>query len=379
MRVALYCPSIGAPGCPERTIREIVARSRHEWLVFTRRYEAESTFADLRGAPIVEVPRARRLPLADAEALVVFSSSTADLVNLSRYRVPVVCFCFTPLRAAFDADFRNRYLMRAGWDPLRCRAFRAMAAAYRALDRGLWTRYDRVFAISDEVRQRIGRAGLRAPEDVSVLHPGVDTERFQPARSYEREFVVPGRITWHKNIELAIDAFRLLLARRPNLSDFRLTIAGTVDSSSREYAAGLRVRAAGCPQIRILEAPSQDRLHSLCKYAYSVVLPQFSEGWGLLALEAMALRRPVIALNRGGCNEIVAQGETGLLVDATPEAVGAAMEFLADNPMLVRTMGANARARASRFDWRFFCSELDQALEQLTGAPQLSPMALAAS
>jgi len=82
-------------------------------------------------------------------------------------------------------------------------------------------------------------------------------------------------------------------------------------------------------------------------------------------LEAMALEKPVIALNRGGPLETVVDGHTGYLVEPTPDAFARAMETLADDPGLVRAMGIEGRKQAMRFDWKFFCDELDSYLDQV--------------
>jgi glycosyltransferase involved in cell wall biosynthesis len=206
------------------------------------------------------------------------------------------------------------------------------------------------------------------PEDrVQILYPGVDVSRMHPTGVYSCDFLIPGRIMWTKNLELAIEAFLLLLRRRPDLGRFTLTVAGYVDTKSQPYIQKLRNMAAGAEQIRFLVAPTDERLRDLCSESYAVVYPPFNEDWGLVPIESMALEKPVIAVNRGGPSESVLHGRTGLLVDPTPEAFSAAMEQLADNPDLVRSMGKNARLRAAEFDWSQFCATMDACVEELAG------------
>ena len=64
----------------------------------------------------------------------------------------------------------------------------------------------------------------------------------------------------------------------------------------------------------------------------------------MVALEAAERGRAAIVTNVGGLPEIVADGETGLVVE--PEALAAAIVELAGDPQRVRAMGAAARARA---------------------------------
>ena len=279
--------------------------------------------------------------------------------------LPVVCLCFTPLRAAFDPHYQEAYLaMSAGrwWrEPL----LRACAGMFRTLDRMLWKRYAGVVAISGEVRRRIVAGRLYAVERIPVLHPGVDISLFTPTGVYNKDFVIPGRIMWTKNLQLAIDAFRRFLARRPDRRDFTLTIAGYVDHKSEPYVAMLRERASEWPQIRFVISPTDEQLRRVCADAYAVLYPPFNEDWGLVPLEAMALGKPVVAVNRGGPIESVIDGETGFLVQPEVEPFADAIERMADDPCLVNRLGASATRRASEFDWRHFCSGFDGYLDQL--------------
>lgn len=78
-----------------------------------------------------------------------------------------------------------------------------------------------------------------------------------------------------------------------------------------------------------------------------VVVPSLGEGFGMVALEAMERSRPVIASAVGGLPEIVADGETGLVVPpADAEALADAIVALAADLQKAASMGAAGRARA---------------------------------
>jgi glycosyltransferase involved in cell wall biosynthesis len=84
-----------------------------------------------------------------------------------------------------------------------------------------------------------------------------------------------------------------------------------------------------------------------------VVAPCEREGFGLAVAEAMAAGRPVVAARGGALLELVADGETGLLVEPR-DAPGmrAAVERLLGDPALRERLGAEARRRArERFGW----------------------------
>lgn len=383
MRVSLYYPWVYLTGGPERIIVELTARSRHQWTILTNRYEPENTFRDLNRVKIIEMPRVsvrrtfrhaaaaglrialQKLPLNGSDALVVLSEGLGDFVVARNDRIPTACICLTPLRAAFDTDYQSVYLKMHGNGAWRQAALHGAGGLYRMMTRAAWRRYHRVFALSGEVRRRIRLGGLCPEEKVEVLHPGVDTSRFTPSDTFKSEFLVAGRIMWTKNIELAIDAFKLLLSNRPDLKHFRLTVAGIIDRKSRAYAAGLRERAAGWEQVRFLDFPSDEQILSLYRSAYTILYPPFNEDWGLVPIEAMACGKPVVAVNRGGPSESVVDGETGFLVEPNPKAFADAMERLADSPELARQLGRRARERALEFDWKLYCGRIDDYIDEL--------------
>ena len=383
MRVAMYYPWIYLPGGPERTIAEILARSRHSWTLFTNHFDREATFPVLREAEIVELapvsvkrsfaPVARaalrivlqKMPLEGYDALLICCDGLGDLTLFRNTQVPAACLCFTPLRAAFDPYYQENYLANNSGKFWRAPVLRTGAAVFRIITRYAWKRYRRVFAISEEVKRRILAGKLCSEEKIDLLYPGIDLRRLVPSGAYEKDFLVPGRIMWTKNLELGIQSFQLLLSRRPDLGEFTLTIAGHVDQKSGPYITKLQRLASGCPQIRFLTSLSDEQLFSLCRSAYTVLYPPFNEDWGLIPLEAMAFEKPVIAVNRGGPRETVLHGETGFLVDPTPMAFADAMEILADDPGRVRLMGSRARAHVKKFEWTNFCTKLDRRLEEL--------------
>jgi len=78
-----------------------------------------------------------------------------------------------------------------------------------------------------------------------------------------------------------------------------------------------------------------------------VVIPSLSEGFALVAAEAMALGKPVVGTTVGGLVDVVADGETGLLVPpADPEALAAAAARLLHDPAAAIRMGEAGAARA---------------------------------
>lgn len=385
-RVAVYYPWLYLTSGAERTILEYARRSRHEIVIFTSRYEPDATFPGLREmdvrvldqVPVKRTPLAvalaglrifgRKLPLAGFDALLVVCEGLGDLVVLRNHDVPAYNLCLTPLRIVFDPVYRATYL--ADRSPLQRAVVRAGSALFRLLDRLAWGRYRMVFPISAEVRARIVAGGLAPMSRQRVINPGVDLSRFTPSHEHDRTFFVPGRIMWTKNLELAIDAFRIFREKAPEPETWRLRIAGIVDRKSEPYLARLRERASGDPAIEFRVHPSDEEMREFYRTCFATLFTAFNEDWGLVVIEAMATAKPCVAVDRGGPREIVRHGEDGLLAPPSPDAFARAMLDLATEPGLREGIVARAPAAAARFGWERFVEELDDAIEEtLPGAP----------
>jgi glycosyltransferase involved in cell wall biosynthesis len=378
LRICVYYPWLYLTSGCERTIIEIARRSRHTIHIVTNEYQPDATFPELKELDVEVLSRVpvkrtigavglaawrllrQRLDVKRYDALLVVCEGLGDLVALRHPELPAFCLCMTPLRIAFDPEYRRNYLPTK--PPAQRAAIRAGAWMFAVVDRIAWRRYRRIFPISWEIQRRIIRGRLATAERMQLLHPGVDLEAFTAAPWREKVFFVPGRIMWTKNLELAIDAFRLFRNRTGD-NEWRLRIAGTVDRKSEPYLEKLRQHAAGDPKIEFCIRPSDDELRAMYRDCFLTLFTAFNEDWGLVMIEAMASGKPVVALNRGGPLEIVRHEVDGLLAEGTPSAFADAMSRLATDPVLYGRLAANAAVGAARFGWQPFIEALDEAIE----------------
>jgi glycosyltransferase involved in cell wall biosynthesis len=160
-----------------------------------------------------------------------------------------------------------------------------------------------------------------------------------------------GRCHAQKNMEAllqAIPQIRDLLARPVVL----VKVGGEFTAVQKRLITSLRLESA----IEHVAQVPQSELPSLYAGCDLVIVPSLDEGFGLPALEAMAVGTPVIASNRGGLPEVV--GDAGVLVDP-PEAgvfAGVAARILAD-PSLLAEMSKRGRERARTFTWERIAAE----------------------
>ena len=206
----------------------------------------------------------------------------------------------------------------------------------------------------------------------------VDLARFRPGppaagaraqlglRPTQHVVGVVARVQKHRCFDLLLEGFRLLADADP---DARLLVIGRgthLDALARRPAQrlgiGERVVFAG---YRGADYP--DLLRAIDLLAYLV---PGSDAGCRAVLEAAACGIPTVASRRGALPEIVAHGETGLLVDERPEALCAAWRELLGDPAGREKLGRAARRRAEQ---RFHPDRLAAEVEALYRAAGAAP------
>jgi len=236
---------------------------------------------------------------------------------------------------------------------------------------------DAVVAVSAGMRDDVLRCypGVD-PQRVQVVHNGIDTDEYQPDHStavLERYGVDPdrpsvlfvGRITRQKGLPHLLRAALsldpgvqvVLCAGSPDTEEIRAEVTVLVDA--------LRQDRDGVVWIEEM-VPKPDVVQ-LLTHATVFACPSVYEPMGIVNLEAMACETPVVATATGGIPEVVADGETGLLVPIEQVTDGSGTpldparfeadlavrltEVLAD-PARARAMGVAGRRRAvESFSW----------------------------
>lgn len=202
-------------------------------------------------------------------------------------------------------------------------------------------------AVSEATRAQLAARAPNLP--IAVFPAWIDVETFAAAErdeppSASHMLVFVGTIVEGKGMHVLIDAFARLEAEFPRL---HLVVAGEV--GDRSYAAALRerIRDAGLDgRIAFTGRRSTAEVADLLRRARALVLPSFSEGLGLVLLEAMLCGTPVIATRVGGTPDVVVDGETGYLVRAgDPTGLAGRLRQILTDPA-VDLIGARARRHA---------------------------------
>ena len=206
------------------------------------------------------------------------------------------------------------------------------------------------------------------PDIVHVVSPGVDLYTFTPGqgRSAAREVVgLPhealvvtfvGRIQPHKGPEVLIRATSELVKHSPLLRHkLIVNIIGGASGANTEEVDRLKELATWLAIDDVVRfAPPVPRadLAQWYRAADLVVVPSYSESFGLVALESQACGTPVIATAVGGLRTAVADGISGVLVDGhDPKAWSSVISRLLQEPQRRVLLSMGAIEHASHFGW----------------------------
>ncbi|MGP9681309.1 glycogen synthase [Brachybacterium sp. AOP3-A1-3] len=265
-------------------------------------------------------------------------------------------------------------------EPLRPWKAEQLGGGYRVSSFAERTAYEGaagVIAVSGGMREDILRAYPSVdPDKVHVVHNGIDIEEWSPnpetsaltSRGIDPDaptIVFVGRITRQKGLPYFLRAVRdlpadyqvVLCAGAPDTPE----IAAEVDGLVRELHA-----ERGNVHL-ITEMLPRHELTQILTHATTFVCPSVYEPLGIVNLEAMACGTPVVASATGGIPEVVADGETGYLVqlEQVTDGTGTPVDpdrFVADlttalvrmvsDPERAREMGEASRRRAAEhFSW----------------------------
>ncbi|HEV2933442.1 MAG TPA: glycogen synthase [Streptosporangiaceae bacterium] len=220
-----------------------------------------------------------------------------------------------------------------------------------------------VVAVSDGMRADILAAYPEIPaERIRVIRNGIDTTEYRPDPNTDvlerhgvdlsRPYVIfVGRITRQKGVPVLLraasalvpEAQLVLCAGAADTPELGAEVTGLVD--------GLRASRSGV--IWIPEMLPKREVIQLLTHATVFAIPSIYEPLGIVNLEAMACGTAVVGSRTGGIPEVVADGETGLLVPpGEPGPLAEALNTLIRDPSRAAAMGQAGRKRAvAEFGW----------------------------
>jgi phosphatidylinositol alpha-mannosyltransferase len=279
----------------------------------------------------------------------LFRSRRFDIIHMHEPLMPLVpWFVLWQSTAPVIATFHTYREDGHRWYP-----------RYRRIFEPLMRRVRVRLAVSDAARRTVSS---HFPGTYKIIPNGIDVDRFRtaPARSAttletgQRQILYVGRLEPRKGVEHLIQAMAIV---QRNRHEARLVVVGDgPERSSLESAA----RAAGITATfegRVTDAALPGYYHS----ADMVCSPALGdESFGLVLLEAMAARKPIIATRIAGYTELLEGTGAARLVEAgDPDGMAHAIAELLDNPVRARTLGERGAVIAREYDWSAIARRLE--------------------
>lgn len=230
---------------------------------------------------------------------------------------------------------------------------------------------DRIIAVSDGIREVLVRDGIR-PEKISVIRSGIDLTAFDPAlprEKFRKELGLDdqtpligtvGHFADHKGHRYLIEAAPTVIERIPP-ARFVLVGEGALRQALEARAAGLNLGN------RVIFTGFRHDIPSILAALDLFVLPSHLEGLCTSLMDAMAMKKPVVAARTGGVPEVVEDGVTGRLVPPRDSAALAeAVVALMADPGLRTRMGEAARQRVEmRFSAELMVDETERVYNEV--------------
>ena len=354
---------VGGLGRHVDALSQALAGSGHEVLVITRG-ESGSPVHERHGA--VRVVRAARDPLAldfSVETLLSWAQATehsllrAALPAVRRWRPDVVHahdwlvaqsavtlgeVTSAPLVTTMHATEAGRHL---GWLPA------PLNAAIHSLERWLAERSAAVITCSGTMRAEATSLFGVAAERVSVVPNGIDPAAWRVSASQRREarrrlgadgplLVFAGRLVHEKGVQDLLDALPTLRRRHRGL---RLAIAGTGVHEAHLQEQARRRRLG--PAVQWLGFVPATELATVLAAADLAVVPSHYEPFGIIALEAAAVRTALALSATGGLGDLV---DAGIAAASFPPGDPAALARAVDQALTDTEGSRRAVNRAAR-------------------------------
>ena len=234
----------------------------------------------------------------------------------------------------------------------------------------------RVVTVSESARRQVAEVFSLDPESISVSGEGPASELSRPsdpgdvAARYGLEpvprLLYVGGLSPHKNLDGLLQALVKLKAR-----PWQLLLVGELETeafhSCYESLVELAQRLGLADRVQFTGFVPHGDLAALYSLADVLVLPSWSEGFGLPAVEAMSFGVPVAASRAGSLPEVV--GDAGLFFDpADPAEMAGVLGRLLDDPELRERLGRRGLEQARRHSWEAAARRVLGVLESVAEA-----------
>jgi glycosyltransferase involved in cell wall biosynthesis len=222
-------------------------------------------------------------------------------------------------------------------------------------------RYDSIVLVDPSQKPYFLQYGI-PEEKLTIIGNGVNTQQFKPRESIEQsddniEFIYVGRLSYDKGVNILLESFKDY--HKIN-SKSRLTLIG--DGMLKFQIDDYNENGS----IRWLGSIPHERLPQVLQNSDVFVIPQNIGGLGLSVLEAMSCGLPIITTAIGETTKLLSSDEGVLVEPKKKKAIIDAMQQLADDELLRKSMGEHCRNKILRnYSWKTQIHRLEKVYKQV--------------
>jgi len=246
--------------------------------------------ANHRVFPPLMPPAIEQFDFSKYDVILSDSSSYAKGA-ITRPETLHICYCHTPMRYAWDDC--QKYIDEFGFPGFVKKMVPFFMNYIRVWDRISAERPDKYIANSKFVAGRIEKYYKK---DSEVINPPVDVKKFHAGEKTGDYFLMVGRLMTYKRFDIVVEAFNKL--------GWPLKIIGRGPDMKR-------LSRMAKPNVAFTGRLSDEELAKTYSEAKAFIFPQ-EEDFGIVAIEAMAAGRPIIAFRGGDIIEHVEDGKEGI-------------------------------------------------------------------
>lgn len=293
----------------------------------------------------------RQIDVGQVDLVISLSHCVAKAVRVPA-GVPHLCYCFTPMRYAWDG--RQAYLEKWPVGSIKRRLIESLLDRLARWDLANSAGVTQFIAISQTIRDRIRNNYNRQSV---IVYPPVDTDYYTVDPSVVRDdyYLAASALVPYKKIDQAVEACNRL--------GRRLKVIGSGPELNR-------LRSLAGPTVEILGFQPDDVLRDHLRRCQALIFPG-DEDFGIVPIEALACGTPVIALDRGGVAESVDSSVGEVYPDSTVECLESAIVRFEQRPF-DPGLSLRARARAAAFEKEAFDRGMLRLIQQATGPDEKS-------
>ena len=323
-KIALFHPWIKSKGGAEKTVLELLKKSKHDFEIYTWVYDEENTFEEFKKYKInIIAPRFlkrfarshilrglffplslfKKIPLEKYDKFLISTSGLAEFITFRNYkRGETYAYVYTPLREAsknvINWNLKNRY------NQTFFKKFIYLSAVkiYRIFEKSAWKRLGKIAFISELSKGRAIERDLIKNKMVSIIYPPVEFSRFENLKKVKetKSLVYYSRLNPPKRQDILLEAWRGFVKKN---SEYKLFVVGNADN--KKYLKKLKNLQAQTKNVEIKINVSNKELDKILSSSMAGLFLGYEEDFGIVPFEILAAGKHLLAVDEGGYVDLI--------------------------------------------------------------------------